>query len=324
MPATRISIAMATYNGGPYLVEQLDSFLAQERMPDELVVSDDLSSDDTVQFVESFATRAPFDVTVTRNERNLGYAANFQSAIDRCTGDLIFLSDQDDIWLPRKLSRVIEEFDRHPNTLLFMSDAAIVHADGEQTGLTKLGQTTSLGFGEDQFRTGCCMAFRRELLPFVSPVPSQVVPHDVWINQLALRLRVKQVIDEVHQQYRRHGDNASHWIASRTEKVARRDLFTLYRHGSSYEACRVRLMTLDAIEERLEEVARGGQLAEPFRTRIELALEDLAGERSAVIRRMEVLQRPRILRSVPALKMAAAGEYGHFSGWRSFAKDLIQ
>ena len=110
----RISIAMTTYNGSKYLKEQLDSFTKQTHLPDELVVTDDGSSDDTLEILENFAKKASFEVLIFRNNTNLGYAMNFGHAIGLCTGDLIFLSDQDDIWFPEKIetvSRFVEGWD---------------------------------------------------------------------------------------------------------------------------------------------------------------------------------------------------------------------
>lgn len=99
----KMSIAMATYNGARYLREQLDSFAAQTRLPDELVVCDDGSSDDTLNILEEFARTAPFQVRIFRNDVNLGYAQNFARALERCVGDLVFLSDHDNVWFEDKI-----------------------------------------------------------------------------------------------------------------------------------------------------------------------------------------------------------------------------
>lgn len=99
----KISIAMATYNGGKYLQQQLDSLLAQTLLPHELVICDDGSTDDTLVIVEKFATTAPFAVRIYRNEQNLGYADNFLTAASLCEGDWIAFCDQDDVWDDDKL-----------------------------------------------------------------------------------------------------------------------------------------------------------------------------------------------------------------------------
>jgi glycosyltransferase involved in cell wall biosynthesis len=102
---TRISVALCTYNGERFLHQQLDSIAMQTRLPDELVVCDDRSTDRTLAIVREFAASAPYPVRVFENQANLGFAANFEGAIRRCDGDLIALSDQDDVWYPTRLER---------------------------------------------------------------------------------------------------------------------------------------------------------------------------------------------------------------------------
>ncbi|HEV2835287.1 MAG TPA: glycosyltransferase, partial [Pyrinomonadaceae bacterium] len=98
-----LSIALGTYNGAVYLKEQLESIAAQTRTPDELVISDDQSTDDTLRLIEEFAATAGFPVPLSVNESNLGTAKNFEKAISLCRGDVILLSDQDDVWHSDKL-----------------------------------------------------------------------------------------------------------------------------------------------------------------------------------------------------------------------------
>jgi len=105
-PRATVSVALCTYNGAAYLGEQLDSIVAQSRPPDELVVCDDGSTDGTVGLLQAFVPEAPFPVRLYRNERNRGFAKNFERAISLCTGDFIALSDQDDVWKPEKLARL--------------------------------------------------------------------------------------------------------------------------------------------------------------------------------------------------------------------------
>jgi glycosyltransferase involved in cell wall biosynthesis len=106
----QISIAMCTYNGEKYLEQQLASIADQLLLPNELIICDDGSVDGTLAIAEEFATKAPFRVSVVRNPTNLGYSRNFAKAIQLCSGDLIALSDQDDIWHPNKLARLAELF----------------------------------------------------------------------------------------------------------------------------------------------------------------------------------------------------------------------
>ncbi|HEY2971172.1 MAG TPA: glycosyltransferase, partial [Pyrinomonadaceae bacterium] len=110
----KISVAMCTYNGAPYLREQLNSIAAQTRPPDELVVCDDVSADLTCEIVTSFAASVHFPVRLYVNEQNLGSTKNFERAIGLCEGDIIARSDQDDVWLPEKLRRIEDCLQRNP------------------------------------------------------------------------------------------------------------------------------------------------------------------------------------------------------------------
>ena len=122
MAAASVSVVMATYNGARFLEPQLASIAAQTRLPDELVVCDDQSSDESVEIVERFASRAPFEVRVVRNPDRLGFAGNFLHAARLSRGDLIAWSDQDDVWMPEKLAVCARELENDDEVLL------VVHA----------------------------------------------------------------------------------------------------------------------------------------------------------------------------------------------------
>ena len=111
---------MATYNGERFIGEQLESFLTQTILPTELVVTDDGSTDATLDIVASFAARAPFPVRIERNAENLGYQTNFMKAARLCSSDIIAFCDQDDIWLPRKIEICLLAFD-HPDVFVRLS-----------------------------------------------------------------------------------------------------------------------------------------------------------------------------------------------------------
>src|SRR5258708_2267565 len=130
----RVSVVMATYNGASFIQDQLDSLAKQDLLPDELVISDDGSTDDTLDIVVAFAQQAPFPVHVHRNETRLGYRSNFMRAAGLARSDLIAFCDQDDIWDPRKLKICAAAFD-DPEVLLVYHNARIVTADGRPVGL---------------------------------------------------------------------------------------------------------------------------------------------------------------------------------------------
>jgi len=131
----RVSIALCTYNGAPYLLEQLQSFCLQTRLPDELIVCDDGSTDDTLRILDDFARNAPFLVQTYTNDHNLGYARNFEKAVSLCTGDIIFLSDQDDVWSVSKVEKVYDRFLLDRRLELVFTDAELVNENLEPIGI---------------------------------------------------------------------------------------------------------------------------------------------------------------------------------------------
>lgn len=207
----KVSIAMATYNGGRHIQEQLDSFVGQTRLPDELIVCDDDSSDDTVTILERFAETAPFSVWIIRNDVNIGYAKNFAKAMSLCRGDLVFLSDQDDVWMKKKIKSVMEiaGYARTDGGGLLLNDAVVTDESLKPIASSHFFTLRKKGRGEASLTLGCCMAIQRDLLDKCLPVPESIDGHDKWISDIALALGEKQLVEEPLQYYRRHGGNAS-------------------------------------------------------------------------------------------------------------------
>ena len=124
--AVKTSVAMCTYDGERFLQDQLVSISSQSRLPDEMVVCDDNSSDETWSILCSFSKSAPFPVRLIRNERNLGVVENFEKALRLTSGDVVFLSDQDDVWRIDKIERISEHFETNPATGMVITDAEMV------------------------------------------------------------------------------------------------------------------------------------------------------------------------------------------------------
>jgi glycosyltransferase involved in cell wall biosynthesis len=131
---TKISIAMATYNGESFIRRQLDSIAQQTVPPDELIVCDDGSTDSTMSIVNDFSRSAPFPVVVAKNAKRLGFTANFLQAARMCQGDLIAFCDQDDEWLPQKLRRILE-ISRESDALLFAHADELIDRNGDSMGI---------------------------------------------------------------------------------------------------------------------------------------------------------------------------------------------
>jgi glycosyltransferase involved in cell wall biosynthesis len=208
---------MCTYNGERFLPQQLASIAAQTRLPDELVVCDDRSIDRTVAIVREFAASVSFPVKVFENERNLGYSANFETAIRRCEGDLIALSDQDDIWYPHRLERSERELNHNPQAGLVFSDADLVDEHGRPLGQTIWRRLGFLGkrkrdlmsgqfvvLAKHRFVTGATVMFRANLSDRLLPIGAGWI-HDEWIALVAAAFSILQPIEEPLIHYRVHG-----------------------------------------------------------------------------------------------------------------------
>jgi glycosyltransferase involved in cell wall biosynthesis len=215
----KLSIALCTFNGERFLRAQLDSIAAQTRPPDELVVSDDRSTDATLSVVESFAAAAPFPVRLGVNDANVGSTRNFDRAVTRCSGDVIFLCDQDDVWLPEKLRRYEEVFGADDGAGLVFGDALIVGEDlsptgrrlweqtftpSEQSAMRRRGAFRALL--RRNFVTGATLAFRARFKPLVLPIPADLnMIHDGWIALVVAAASRAVALPEPLVKYRQHG-----------------------------------------------------------------------------------------------------------------------
>lgn len=211
----RISVALCTYNGAAFLAGQLDSLHAQSRLPDELVVCDDGSTDATLHILESFAAQAPFSVHIHRNPTTLGACGNFIKAIGLCSGDFIALSDQDDIWQPDKLLQaltMIQQAD-DPSATLYCSRLQYVNASLKPIGLSPVPRV--IGFSNavvENIATGCSVIFGAEIRRLIlRGAPSEMVMHDWWAYLVASAFG--QIIYNTTPTvlYRQHGGNVAGW-----------------------------------------------------------------------------------------------------------------
>lgn len=319
----KVSIAMATYNGAAYLQEQLESFVQQTRLPDELVVCDDGSVDETQRILLEFKKAAPFQVHISVNPSNLGFTKNFSNAMQMCTGDLVFLADQDDVWDANKVARILEVSKAFPWASLIVHDGRLVDSVLTWSGATNRGQVLS-AFGSDaSLTTGALTVYKRELGELALPVPEGIVGHDQWLHHIALLIGKRLVISDVLQSVRRHAANTSGGITSSLRGVSRWDVFKEQWRtpvSSSYED---RLLINDAARQRLTRIALGESsvfgLAEGAR-----ALSLLADERQALLARQTLSTRGWLERKALAIRLAWSGGYRHFNGYRSFLRDMVR
>ncbi|MEL4319003.1 glycosyltransferase family 2 protein [Leifsonia sp. YIM 134122] len=219
-----ISVALCTYNGAQFIADQIASILSQDRPVDELVIADDGSADDTVAIAIAAIAAHPrgpgVSVRVLESSTRLGVTANFARALDACSGDLLVLSDQDDVWHADRVSRMVRMFDDRPTLLLAHGDARIVDGDGEPTG-ELLFQTLGVTDAEKgdvhagralqvllrrNIVTGATTMLRRELVASAAPFPASWV-HDEWLAVIAAVSGGVDLLEAPLIDYRIHGGN---------------------------------------------------------------------------------------------------------------------
>lgn len=320
----RISVALCTYQGAAYLQQQLDSLLAQERRPDEVVVGDDGSSDATFELLASFAEHARSEgirVDLVRNPVNLGYAANFDATLRRANGDVVFLSDQDDVWRPDKIARMAAEFERRPMLGLLHTDAWLVDAEGRDLGcglFEALEMTRAEIDAEHAGRafdvllrrntvTGATMAIRRDALDGALPIPLGWV-HDEW---LALRCSLSWQVDCLEWasiDYRQHGGNQI-GMRRRTlrEKLAGID--------------RPKRVFMADVADRLQQFLRWSEATGQTLPADKCAEMEARIAHARFRAAMPTAALPRLRAVVGEMR---TGRYGRYSsGWRSIASDIV-
>lgn len=220
-----ISVCMATYNGERFIREQIESILPQLSECDELIISDDGSTDKTLEIINSYDDKRIFLLHHKRNftKKNFprGYycSNNFSYALKHAKGDIIILSDQDDIWCDKKVEKIKQSFEKND---LIISNFSIIDKENRiisskyfiKNPITKnwlMNLHKNIYFG-------CSMAMKRSLLLDCLPIPNNVVSYDSWIGSIAMLKKYRlHFIDEPLFLYRRHGENLSNATEERSD-----------------------------------------------------------------------------------------------------------
>lgn len=317
---------MCTYNGARYLDDQLASLAAQTRAPDELIICDDCSTDETFSHLKKFADEAPFPVRVQVNETTLGSTGNFAQAIEQCHGDLIALCDQDDIWNPEKLALTEQKFIENPGTSLVFTDADLVDENAQSLNYTLW---ESLRFDENlqkqikspgafellNFRTlvtGATMMFRAKFKELVLPIPETIpLIHDGWIALLISLTGTLDIIDRPQMKYRQHSKQQL-GVPQKGQLPPPSGLVIDAQRRYDYKS---EIQKLEAVYERFEQtsprypVMAGANLDERLhhlKHRVQMSNQGLA-------------------RIPGALDELLSGRYHQYSsGFKSFVKDLVR
>ncbi len=309
----RISIAMCACDGEYYLSEQLDSLLKQTYPPCELVVCDDASQDESFAILESFTIRAPFPVRLYRNPHRLGIGANFEQAIRLCTGDVIALCDQDDVWLPNKLAAFAELFKMG-------MDWVCCDADVSDLDLKTLGYTLwqHVNFDRNERKAaregrffevlikhfvvaGATLAFKAQERDRLLPIPDGW-HYDAWLAAILAATGKVGLVETPLQCYRQHGNNAL--------GAARRGLLSEVRAAFS----------LDRDAYYQAEIARWSQLAARLGNQTPALME----AKLAHLHHRAALPASRLARFPAVIAETMRGGYSHYArNWGSIAFDLL-
>lgn len=208
-----VSVCMAVYNGEKYINEQIKSILRQLEVHDELVIIDDFSSDKSVKIIESLKDDR---IIIYKNTSNIGVIKSFEKSILLAKGEIIFLSDQDDLWAPEKIAITLKEFESE-DIVCVVSNALIITSDtGSDRGVLKYKKTmfdlrrSSPGIMHNLVRNsfqGCAMAFRASIKNNILPFPKHIPMHDQWIGMISSIIGRVVFIPNILVYYRRHGEN---------------------------------------------------------------------------------------------------------------------
>ena len=203
-----ISVCVATYNGERFIREQIDSILRQLSSDDEIIVSDDGSTDDTISIINSIDDKR---IRIIEGPRKHSPTQNFECAMKEAKGDYIFLADQDDVWKPNKVEVCIKWLQNY--------DCVVSDAEVTDSNLNPLYSSLYAIMQVRQGRiyntiwkngyTGCCMAFRRNVLKASLPFPKNIPMHDIWIGNVAAYKYSMKFIPDKLIMFRRHNETIS-------------------------------------------------------------------------------------------------------------------
>lgn len=253
----KISVALCTYNGERFLHKQIDSILDQTVQVDEIIVCDDCSTDGTQSILSEYQNRFPGIIKIHINKKNLRSVKNFEKAISLCTGDIIFLSDQDDIWHPDKAKDFLKVFEENPNIEVITSNALTINELGETIekntiwnifNLFKQHNIPYTYFGVinlvGNIATGANMAFRKTIVNDILPFPDNHFHHDEWIALVSSFKNTFHFIDDKKSCYRIHNEQQVGGIFFKDTELKMIQRFNIYNTDDPFRILKRRFLLL--------------------------------------------------------------------------------
>jgi len=321
----KISVAMASFNGEKYIEEQFLSIRNQTILPHEVVVSDDASEDGTCKVINSLKRSMPFEIKLIKNEARVGYCRNFNIALNAISGDLIFLSDQDDYWLPHKIESILNEA-KSNDCLMYFHDAYIVNSILTHSGLTVFQQLFSAGISLEEFQIGSCSAVKRDLLDMCLPIPDKYPAHDGWLATWSGGMGKKHFIAEPLQLYRRHNENTSQFIGARLSRINKISLFYETLKKIIYQDCCYSerdLEGLKMVQEHAVNIGNKKNLKSDQAKDIQMLLNFINKKVFYLEKRLDIRSMRFPLRTYSASKLLMTKEFGSSYGIINAARDIL-
>src|SRR5579871_1792185 len=323
----KISLALGTYNGERYLLEQLESLARQTRLPDELIICDDGSSDATEAITEAFARRANFPVLIQPSAGHIGQHKTYERAYRVCSGDVMLQCDQDDIWLPNKLQVIEQTFLDHPEMDALFSDAELIDKSSAPIGQTLFqwigfAPTRQAHYASGTYKPdlvlknpawGTTIAFRSRWRSLILPMEASGSHPDDWVFSLIGFAGCAGIIPEVLLKYRQHDSNAT-GVRSNGRNSVRKFTSKLFQHNrvKRYQRSIDRLTPMVT---RLKQADPTNGLRESL-TLIEARLAYATHHRD--------MSDNIAVRTAQAAREFAAGQYARSgSGWPEFVADVL-
>jgi glycosyltransferase involved in cell wall biosynthesis len=319
-----VSVAICTFNGAVHLREQLQSIRRQTRPPDEIVIGDDGSTDDTLKLVHAWASdESVARVRILPAQERLGVTRNFERTIAACTGDVVALCDQDDVWEVDRIERQVEALRHRATVSLTFSDALLVGSTGENLGRTMFqsirfsrSEQAAIDAGgafetllKRNVVTGATTMIRRELFDLSAPFPPEWI-HDEWLAIIGAATGDVGCTSEALIQYRQHAHNE---IGAADPTLGNRMRRVMQPRGDRNAALAVKF---DILRTRLEELDE----------RVPDRLIRLSAAKAAFEARRASLPRARMSRAYEVVREASRGEYTKYAsqGRLDIVRDLLQ
>jgi len=326
------SVALCSYNGGRFIHAQLSSILGQTQLPDEVVICDDNSTDKTIEIIRRTMSDFGGEFKLVQNGETLGYARNFEKCISLCSGEIIFLSDQDDVWLPEKIAKTNEAMSRSPDTGMIFSDGKVLNDDLEDSGYTIYGrhgipeleqhQIVSSMLKRDVWIKGCTMAVRSELRKYLFPVCAGLWGHDWWMAFVSAVISRITFLDEPLMLYRRHPSTSG------ADPYLSKGVFrTIRRHGKKFLSAPddTEYRRWDEMAAHLEAISGVANDKEAdWEEILQSGIEMVKKRRRFEKYRIELRLKNPLFRILPATKLFLSGRYGNYGyKLKSYLKDLV-